>query len=312
MKSLTTDLIIAELQKRNYKCTTIPTTEGADYVVFTNEQGERRYMRGATTDKSNVVAYRIAADKFLTGQIADKVGVPIPKTALYTSDDEATAFLAENSRIVVKPLDASHGNGVTVDVVAVDKMMAAIERAKGFSDSVVLQQQVSGRDLRLLYIDGKLCAAACRRPATVRGDGQRTLKELIEMNNALPDRGVNYQKKYNVIPLEVAELYLGERFTSYVPKPNEEVQVVGTANIGTGGSAQDVTDDLPAEIIEHGARLVKELRVEVCGVDFLEGPDGYFLIEINASPNFSLHHFPHEGKPRDVAATFVDWLLTQN
>lgn len=309
MKSLTTDLIIAELEKRGQPYKIIPTKIKADYIIFKDATGRTRYVRGTVTDKSNAMAYRIAEDKLVTGMIAEAVGVPVPKTSLYSTPAEAEQFLKNYPSIVVKPLDAAHGNGVTVDIKTAEQLHAAIKRAQAFSEDVLLQQQVSGRDLRLLYIGGEFCAAAERTPASVVGDGRQTLRQLIEQTNAQPDRGQNYEKKYNVIPLDVAALYLGEQIDNLVPQAGEVVSVVGTANIGTGGTAKDVTDELSPRLIKYGERLVKELGVGVYGVDFLEGADGAFLIEINASPSFGLHQYPHIGTSRDVAKVFVDWLL---
>jgi cyanophycin synthetase len=311
MLSVTPQLILSELEKRGIAARQVESRSPKVFLEFTDKSGKRRYINGAVADKSNAVACRIADDKLATAALAERIGVPTPATIVYETPVQAAGFLEQYHQIVVKPLDSAHGHGVTVGVDTADKLTEAIEHAQMFSDTVLLQQQVSGNDVRLLFIGGQLVAAAHRKPASVTGDGQHTVAELIDLTNAQPDRGEHYQKKYNVIPLAVAEAYLGERFTA-IPNEDEEVQVIGTANVGSGGLAIDVTDELPAEAVAYGKKVIDELRMGVCGVDFIISSEAAYLIEINASPSFGMHAQPHEGQPRDVARAFVDWLLDDN
>ncbi len=305
--SVTPRLIVAEFERRGYACEAIEDQLPPILLVYTDTHGKHRYISGTLADKSSAVARRIADDKLATATIARSLGLTLPDTVLYQSPEQAMEFLERYGKIVVKPLDSAHGNGVSVNITA-EKLQSAIENALQFSDVVLLQQQVSGRDIRLLYIGGAFCAASERKPASVQGDGQRTIQQLIEATNAQPERGENYHTKYNRIPLPVSEAFLGERLHD-VPLQGEDVQVVGTANIGSGGTAIDTTDTTAPELIEQGKRLVDEIQAGVCGVDFIVGADASYLIEVNASPSFGLHHYPHEGQPRDVTARFVDWLL---
>lgn len=306
--SVTQRLVIAELHKRGYECRPMDSLSPKVFLEFTDGQGRRRYINGAVGDKTNAVACRIVDDKLATTSIAQQLGLRAPDTVCYESIEQAQEFIGRHGTVVVKPLDSAHGNGVTVQVDSPEKLAQAVSRAQQFCEVVLLQQQVGGQDMRLLYIGGEFCAAAERRPAAVIGDGQHTIHELIELENEKPERGQNYQTKYNVIPLATAAVYLGDRITG-VPAAGELVQVIGTANIGSGGVAVDRTEEVPEGLIAQGKRLVDELALGVCGVDFLDGPEGSYIIEANASPSFGLHHYPHEGAPHDVTAAFVDWIL---
>lgn len=308
MLSTTTKLIIAAFEQKGIACQPVASLSPKVVLEFVDAKGARRYINGTVSDKSSGVSGRIVDDKLTTTAIAERLGLPVPDTARYESAGAAKEFLQKHGRIVVKPLDSAHGNGVSVGVDSEEKLATAVERAKQYADVVLLKQMVTGRDVRLLYIGGKFCAASERRPASVTGDGTHTVRQLIEQVNSHPDRGENYEKKYNRIPPDVSSVFLGDKIDT-VPAAGEEVQVVGTANIGCGGVAIDVTDSLPGNIIEQGRRLADELRAGVCGVDFIVGPEGFYLIEANASPSFGMHHYPHEGQPRDVATIFVDWLL---
>jgi cyanophycin synthetase len=274
---------------------------------FYDTAGNARYMRAALTDTSSAIGLQIADDKLAAAEIATRLEVLTPATAVYESLDRAREFAKLHAPIVVKPLDSGHGNGISVGVDETG-LAEAVRRAQAFSKTVVLQQQVTGRDVRLLYIGGKFVAATERQAASVIGDGVHTVEELIQLENSSPDRGQHYQKKYSVIPMEPAAQFLGDKLQA-TPANGEVVQVVGTANSGTGGTAKDITDAVPESLIAAGKKLVDELRLGVCGVDFIEAESGAYFIELNAAPAFRIHQYPHEGTPRNVVSVFVDWLL---
>ncbi|HEX7963345.1 MAG TPA: hypothetical protein VF466_02020 [Candidatus Saccharimonadales bacterium] len=305
---VTIALIIAEFDKRGVHWELTDSGSPSLFMQFADPTGRVRYLRASLSDTSSAIGLQIADDKLMSAAVAKRLGLRTPETVVYQSFDKAADFARRYGQVVVKPLDSAHGNGVTVGVTA-ESLEAAIANARQFSKTVVLQQQVGGRDVRLLFIGGKLAAAAQRTPASVTGDGTHTVQELITETNASPDRGEKYQKKYNRIPEKAAQLFLGDKFTS-VPAAGETVQVVGTANGGTGGTAADSTDTVASDLVDAGRKLVNELRLGVCGVDFIASESGAYFIELNTAPGFRMHHYPHEGQPRNVAAQFVDFVLS--
>lgn len=56
------------------------------------------------------------------------------------------------------------------------------------------------------------------------------------------------------------------------------------ANIGIGGSG--IKFDLPDDYADLGIRAAKNLEMEICGIDFIEGPKGPVIIEANANAQF--------------------------
>lgn len=314
MASITFTLVQEACKKRNLKLHLLiggTLEQNAPFYYILDRSGQKRYARGVVSDKTSAAAMRIAKDKLATAAVAKLAGIPTPATEEFTTYARALDFLHTWKTIVVKPLDASHGNGITTNITQADQLHAAVERAQQSSPTVLLQQQINGRDARLLYIGTKFCAAAQRTAATVTGDGASTIRELIEQTNKSPERGNNYTTKYNYIPIDAAELFLGERLDGEIPAKGQEVTVVGTTNIGSGGMATDITDSIPASVIDYANRLVQELTPGVYGIDFLINDSGAWLLEINTSPSFGLHHHPHKGQPRDVAGAYIDWLVSE-
>lgn len=312
MASITFTLVQQACKQRDIKLHLLvddTLEQNAPFYYVTDTSGRRRYARGVVSDKTSAATMRIAKDKLATAAVAQLAGIPTPATQKFTTYAQALDFLQTWGTIVVKPLDASHGNGITTNITQAKQLPAAIERAGQASETILLQQQINGRDARLLYIGTTLHAAAERIAATVTGDGASTIRQLIQQTNTRPERGNNYKTKYNRIPLDAAELFLGDRLDSDIPAYGQEITVVGTTNIGSGGTATDITDSLPASVIAYADALIRELGSGVYGIDFLINDSGAYLLEINTSPSFGLHHNPHKGKPRDVAGAYIDWLV---
>lgn len=272
-------------------------------------------MTGISTDLSSSTSRTICNNKDITTVLGQALGVHMPATMVYETDETAHQFLEEHQSIVVKPADSAHGNGVTINVTTPELLATAIERAREFAnrDRVILQQQVTGNDYRVLVIDGEAVAVCERVPASVAGDGVHSIAELIETENATnPRRGHNYEKPLNVIDTDAVRVFLGDKINT-IPAADEIVAVVGTANMGTGGKAINRTDQVPLGMKAEAERLAATIGAFTCGVDFMYDParDAYYLIELNSSPSFGLHHAPSEGEPIDVAKVFVDKLLAR-
>lgn len=302
-------LLYQALLKRNIDVEAVP--HGSGTLLLFEYEGRRRSIRGTTPDLTSAVGQAIAHSKYASSVLADAIGVRAPVTLLYESSEEARRFLAEYKEVVVKPLDASHGNGVTVDVTTMDELSQATGRAREYSDQIVLQEMVQGADIRVFVVDGEMAAASERVPAEVVGDGIHTLEQLIEKENTSPNRGEYYEKPLNRISLDQVEQFVGLASLGQIPEEGEVVQVVGMANIGSGGTAIDRTGQLPEGLIKDATRFAKAAGLFVCGVDFMydDVSGTWNFIEANASPSFGLHIWPSEGKSVDVVTPFIDKML---
>lgn len=302
-------MLYDELTSRGIEVASHDLVNNGTLLLF-EYAGQQRAISGTSPDLSAATSQTIANNKTASHAVARRLHVPTPETDVYESLEQAEQFLTKYSQVVVKPLDAAHGNGVTTNITTLPKLKQAIKLASLFSSTVLLQQQVSGVDVRILVIDGKIAAGAVREPASVVGDGVHTIAELIAIENENPLRGRNYQKPLNIIDVDASERYLGEDL-AMIPAKGAALQVVGTANIGTGGKALNRTKKLPKEMIAHAELFADTIGAFTCGVDFMYDADAksWYFIEANRSPNFGLHKWPHEGEGVDVEKIFVDRLL---
>jgi GNAT-family acetyltransferase (TIGR03103 family) len=257
---------------------------------------------------TSAVAMSICDDKSAARRIVERAGVRVPAQAVAGDPDVERRFLAEHGRVVVKPARGEQGRGVAVGITTIDELHGAVDRARRVSDVVLLEQMVEGDDLRLLMIDYQLVAAAIRRRAEVVGDGRRSLRQLIERQSRRRAAATGGE---STIPID-AETRRTVGLAGFdlddVIDEGRVVTVRGTANLHTGGTMHDVTDQVHPELVQAAVAVARAIDIPVVGVDFMvRSPleDDYAFIEANERPGLANH------EPQPTARCFIDLLFPQ-
>lgn len=297
---------------------------GSGQMRITRSDGKTLEVYNATPPTTSFTAGHSANNKFLTMLLCQDNNLPIPRT--FMSKDVAEIktlsknLFNEGKKVVIKPLDAAHGHGVSVNLDESSDLDAAIKYAQQFAKATIVQEFLEKQvDVRLTCINHECVAGLIRMPARVMGDGQHDITQLIEIENQNPSRGENYEKPLNKIKLDIAQKYLGNSINQ-VPPEGEYISVLGTANVGTGGETQDVTDDLPQWLKDLAVKASKAAALPVCGVDFLlkmspKSDHAYDqldpkLLELNKCPSLFIHETPSFGLARPTVKAYVDYLET--
>lgn len=312
----TTASVVREARRRD-----IPVWRMDDSSLIQLGYGKhQRRIRASCTGTTSEIATEIACDKDLTKKLLSDAGVPVPKGMLVHSADGAVEAAADlGFPVVAKPLDGNHGRGVNVDLRTSDEVRWAFGQAREHCRTVVIEEQFEGADHRILVIGGKVVAVAERRPAHVVGDGQSTVAGLIELTNEDPRRGEGHCSVLTRISVdECVEHFLAKRGLTLesVPPAGLRVDLRPTANLSTGGTAADRTDDIHPVNALIARRAAEIVGLDVAGIDFV-CPDigrpvtetGGGVIEVNAGPGFRMHLQPSEGRPRNVARPMMDLLF---
>jgi cyanophycin synthetase len=287
--------------------------------------GHGRYqkrLQATITSETPQIAVELASEKDETNGILADLGLPVPRQAVvYRLRRAARAAERIGYPVVVKPLNANHGRGVTTDIRDEQALEKAYDKAKEHSDGVIIETYLEGLDHRLLVVNGELVAAAKRVPAHVVGDGSHTVEELVAKVNQDPRRGVGHEKVLTRITLDAAaERMLAQRdFTpDSVPEDGDVVYLQPTANLSTGGTAVDVTDVIHPDNRIMAERAIRALGLDVGGVDFITTDItrsyrevGGGICECNAAPGFRMHVAPSEGEPRNVAEPVIKMLFPE-
>lgn len=280
----------------------------------------QRRIQATTTDKTNMISVDIAGNKAATKKLLGEMGVPVPKGFRIYDEDEIESVVGKiGFPIVVKPLDANHGKGASINLNTLEEVREAFHKAKEFSRSIIVEKMVAGADFRALVVDNKLVAVAERTPAHVIGDGKNTVQQLIDSENENPLRGYGHEKVLTLITIDsqTKTLLEAKNYTLETVLPEGEILYLkATANLSTGGTAIDRTDETHPVNVFLFERIAKIVGLDVAGIDVIAPnvtesltENGGGVIEINAAPGFRMHLAPSEGIGRNVAEHVVDMLF---
>ncbi|MEN8149311.1 MAG: cyanophycin synthetase [Planctomycetota bacterium] len=285
--------------------------------------GHGRYQKriqATVTSETRHIAVEIACDKEETNRICADLGLPVAEQRLVYSERQAVRAAERiGYPVVVKPLAANHGRGVSILLRDEEQVRTAWHHAREHGRTVIVEAFIEGLDHRMLVVDGELVAVAQRRPGHVIGDGTRTIEELVEIINQDPRRGIGHEKVLTRLEFDhQAERLLELRGLTKesVPAEGEMVFLRSTGNLSTGGTAIDMTDAVHPDNREMAIRAAKAIGLDVAGVDFLTKDitrsfkeTRGAICEVNAAPGFRMHVAPSEGEPRDVAGEVMDMLF---
>ncbi len=293
-------------------------TEGS--LVMFGWGSKQRRIQAAEIDATGAIAETIAQDKELTKKLLDAAGVPVPQGRSVTDPEDAWAAAQEiGLPVVIKPKDGNQGKGVTVNVTTKEQLTAGFHTASEFRDDILVERYLPGYDYRLLVIGDKLVAAARRDPPYVVGDGVHTVRELVEQVNRDPRRGEGHSTSLTKIRFDdIALATLAARGMNADSRPVQGQRVVlrNNANLSTGGTATDVTDDVHPEVAERCIAAAHMVGLDICGVDLvcdsvlkpIEEQNGG-IVEVNAAPGLRMHLSPSFGKSRPIGEAIVSTLF---
>lgn len=277
----------------------------------------QKKIMAAETDATSAIAESIAQDKELTRQLLQEAGISVPAGGPVDSLPAALKQAADIAGpVVVKPRHGNKGRGVSTNLVTPDQVAAAYHGARLEESSVVVEQFIPGQDYRLLVVGNKLVAAALRMPARVVGDGVSSVAELVRRLNSDPRRGDGHGTPLTRVKLDDNALaVLAEQgvIPESVPNSGRELQLRRNANLSTGGTATDITDDLHPEFAARAIEAAQVIGLDVAGIDIvaldhrlpLDASNGA-IVEVNAAPGLRMHLSPSSGTARDVGQAIVD------
>jgi len=278
-----------------------------------------RRIQATLSDYTSAIAVEIAQDKDETKRVLGNIGLPVPKGDVARTVEGAVEIAEEiGYPVLLKPLNANHGKGISGRLDDEAAVRAAFAAASAYDRRVVIEQFAPGRDHRVLVVNGRVAACAERVPARVVGDGVHTVRQLIDEANRDPRRGVGHTKILTRLPCDKpTEDFLARAgYTlATVPAAGEVVLLRGTANLSTGGTSIDRTDEMHPDNVTACEMAAGVVGLDIAGIDVLT-PDisvpfrenGAVIIEVNAAPGVRMHTHPSEGRPRNVGAPIIDML----
>lgn len=269
----------------------------------------------AETDTTGAIAEGIAQDKQLTRQLLSAVGVPVPDGRVVSDADDAWAAAVDiGLPVVVKPVDANHGRGVSIRLSDQAAIQTAYEYAAREGSGVIVERFVAGRQHRVLVVGERAIAAASGDVEHVVGDGVRSVEELVAIANQDPARGEGSALLLTTLVIDEIALQL-LRHQELTPK---SVPVAGREVVlhYNGDFTRDVTDRVHPDVAAHAVLAAQTVGLDIAGIDVIAEdvsrplePQAGAVIEVNASPGLVMHLKPMSGKPRPVGEAIVGHLF---
>lgn len=282
--------------------------------------GEGRLQRRiwtAETDATSAIAESIASDKDLTKRLLRNVGVPIPLGRMVSSPEDAWAAAQEvGFPVVVKPRNANHQRGISIELTKQDEIMRAYHWAieDGQTQDVMVEQFARGHHHRLLVVGDRMVAASRGRTDSVTGDGIHTVEQLIDALNQDPRRGEAYTDPLSIIKLVAAthiELAKQGLTAASIPEPGRIVLVQRTGDLTT-----DCTEVVHPDTARQAVLAARVIGLDIAGLDVLAediarplSQQRGAVVEVNAGPSLSPHVAPLFGQPRPVGRAIIEMLF---
>ena len=280
----------------------------------------QKRIRATIASTTSNIAVDIACDKEETKNLLEAAEIPVPRgTVIRTEEGLKEAIEKYGYPLVIKPIDGNHGKGNTTNITTWEQALTAFAAAKEYGRNVIIERFITGFDFRILVIDSKFICAALRTPASVVGDGRNTIQYLIDEVNKDTRRGFGHEKVLTQITVDHSTMKMLEDIgytLETIPNKDELVLLKTTANLSTGGTSTDVTDEVHPTNIFMCERIAKIIGLDICGIDImakdLRNPiteNGGAILEVNAAPGFRMHIEPAVGLPRNVAEPVIDMLF---
>ena len=308
---LSTQILMKEAIKRGIKTKVVDRNDN----FISLEKGHiKEYVKQATkTSKDNYITVLVMENKVVTKKVLDENNIKVPKGKEFTNIDEAKLNIDDfvGKPAVIKPKSTNFGIGISIFPEGASKkdLDEGLKLAFNNDNTVLVEEFIKGKEYRFLVIDDKVCGILHRVPANCIGDGEKSIRELIEIKNQSSLRGKGYKKPLEKIVLDDnAKLFLKQRGLDfdYVPKKDEVVYLRENSNISTGGDSIDYTDLIPEKFKKIAVKAARAAKAKICGVDMMlenyaDENSPYAIIELNFNPAIHIHSYPYKGTERNIA-----------
>jgi D-alanine-D-alanine ligase-like ATP-grasp enzyme/acylphosphatase len=299
-------LICAEAERRQLR---VQRHRRMIYEIISND---KRIVFRQNSPESSVVFTCCALEKHIAKAILSGNGIPVPAGGIFGDFESALEYFRQaNCEVTVKPCDGSMGKGVTTGIGDERHLLEAWQFAIAESSKVIVEQNIRGHDVRVIVIGGQAVAAYVRIPAHVVGDGQSSIRALVQRKNARrrknPSTRTDMISRFDLLEHQGIS-------QDFVPERNQRIQLTSVANISAGGDTVQIFDQLSPDALGIAERAalcfpgLVQMGVDLILSSIADGPSAY-VIEVNSNPGISDAVFPCYGRPVDVPAKLLEYLF---
>lgn len=311
--------------KQGLKCAALKRPRKGKKPAFYLRISKGRIFRWVSTHRAFFnpkPACELSCFKYLTFQILKSAGLSVPGYRKITNLSQLKGLSTSvPPSWVVKPAARGMGEDVVVNIKSNPQLKRICQSLFKKHPSLMIEEFIKGKDLRLLIL-GDECLAAIRRiPPKIRGDGRHSILQLIQkINKARKNRHLEEWApplKPIKIDLETKRTLAqrGLSLKSILPQ-GKKIYVRKVANLSTGATIRDVTKEVHPQIKRTAVEAVRLLGLKIAGVDIVTTditrplPQTKGKInEVNSIPTLWIYQYPHYGSSQPVAERFLNWLF---
>lgn len=252
--------------------------------------------KGASQSDSAIGA-KISNDKWLTASYLKEAGLPSATHARVNSTESSEKIANQLGwPLVVKPLDRDRGEGVVVNIDNLHTLEDAVQKALNLSKVALIEKQVPGICHRILVVNGKILIAAKRLPKSIKGDGEKSIRQLVELAN-LAEASKPPWSRLKPFPLDdLAQQTLASKnlHIDYVPSKDELVALRPIQTSEWGGVIEDFLNQVHPENTKIAIQAAELFGLTIAGIDIISSDitkpwyeNGAIINEVNFSPLLS-------------------------
>lgn len=328
IKSLSSRLLAEEALRRGITVKHLNSYREDEAFLELNYKKHREFIIGQRTSQTSLEAYWILENKELTKEFLRRKKINVATGKVFRKDDfDKVVAYCEKIKfpVVIKPVDGAHGKDVYVNINNKKDLKVILKKVLKRNDYILAEKMFFGTEYRLIATRNKFLAATNRIPANVIGDGVHSIGELIKIKNSDQKRGNNFMEGKPLIKIKIDSVLKdnlkknGLKLNSVIFK-GKRIYLRNNSNLSTGGDSVDVTNLIHSDFKKIAVKVVCAIPgLAYAGIDLMTSKDiskkptknGYIVIEMNSSPGIFMHHFPFEGKLRNITGKIIDILFPE-
>lgn len=245
--------------------------------------------------------------------------IPCPRGKPFISTKKALKYgLALGFPLVVKPSISTLSKHVSIGILSLPALKEAIKIAKQMDYRIVVEQHILGDVHRVTLFNDKVIACIKREPASIIGNGKKTVNQLIDERNSHSYQGVPKERNNQIIKNKHLEAILRKQgcHLKTILKKSQKIFLSEKINMASGAVLTNVTSLIHAENEALFIQIHQLLNLPLTGLDFICQDisqswrlQSFAIIENNSLPYLDIHHYPSHGEPIDAAGLLWDFVL---
>ena len=276
----------------------------AGEIVFGD--GKRHLFKNTNFNLNPAGSTEIAKDKGYTSYFLRKHGLNVPNGRTFFSD-ELNKNLPENSRrginealtfskevgypVFIKPNNLSQGV-LVFKAYSDENILNYANRIFQKANVLIIEEACIGSDYRVVVLDNKIISAYKRVPLKVVGDGKNTIYNLLKISRDNLSSLGRPNAEIDLNDSRIHDRLSRDNLTiDFTPKNNETIFLLDNANLSTGGTSIDITNNIHSSFSDIAITATKALGLVFSGVDIIcddleldAKSQKWNIIEVNAAP----------------------------